>query len=51
MSISGKLLADIAQSLKELGGWGSIEIYVQNNKVTQITKREIKKTNHLLESS
>lgn len=26
-------------------GYGSLEIYVQNNKVTQITVRNIKKTN------
>lgn len=45
------LLFDIYQALKELGGWGSVEIYVQNGKVTQITKRAIKKTNHSLESN
>jgi len=48
--INNKLLMELFQALKELGGWGSVEIYVQNGKVTQITKRAIKKTNHSLES-
>ena len=38
------LVEDIIEELNSLGGWGSLEIYVQNNKVTQITKRAIKKT-------
>ena len=42
---------DLSKALKELGGWGSVEIYVQDGKVTQITKRAIKKTNHRLETS
>lgn len=42
---NNKLLIDIEQAVKELGGWGSVEVYVQNGKVTQITKRVIKKTN------
>jgi len=45
------LLEEVNQALEGLGGWGSVEIYVQNGKVTQITKRAIKKTNHQLESS
>ena len=45
-----KLINEVSKALKELGGWGSIEVYVQNNKVTQITKRAIKKTNHEIES-
>ncbi|MGB9706567.1 MAG: DUF2292 domain-containing protein [Microgenomates group bacterium] len=47
--VNGQLIDELIQALKELGGWGSIEIYVQNGKVTQITKRAIKKTNHSLE--
>ncbi|MFZ5365994.1 MAG: DUF2292 domain-containing protein [Patescibacteria group bacterium] len=42
------LIDDVLRALNELGGWGSVEIYVQNSKVTQITKRAIKKTNHRL---
>jgi len=48
-SINSNLLEELSQALKELGGWGSVEVYVQNGKVTQITKRAIKKTNHSLE--
>ncbi len=45
----GNLLAkEIIQSLSSLEGWGSLEIFVQNHKVTQITKRAISKTNHNL---
>lgn len=40
------LICEIIDSLQSLGGWGSLEIFVQDNKVTQITKRAIKKTNH-----
>jgi hypothetical protein len=45
------LVEDIISSLNSLGGWGSLEIFVQNHKVTQITKRAIEKTNHTLDSS
>ncbi|MFZ5933139.1 MAG: DUF2292 domain-containing protein [Patescibacteria group bacterium] len=44
------LVQDIISALNSLGGWGSLEIFVQNHKVTQITKRAIEKTNHKLES-
>ena len=49
--INHHLLEEVDQALKELDGWGSVEIFVQNGKVTQITKRAIKKTNHELEST
>ena len=49
--INNTLMVELDQALKELGGWGSVEVYVQNGKVTQITKRAIKKTNHSLEST
>jgi len=44
------LSKDLLREIKEaLGGldWGSVEIYVQNSEVTQITRRHIKKTNSL----
>jgi hypothetical protein len=44
--VDGNLLKEICNALSELNGWGSVEIYVQGGKVTQITKRVIKKTNH-----
>jgi len=46
--VDGNLLKEICKSLSELNGWGSVEIYVQGGKVTQITKRVIKKTNHII---
>jgi len=46
--INHRLVKEVNQALRELGDWGSVEIFVQNGKVTQITKRAIKKTNHSL---
>ena len=45
------LLEEVKLALKNIRGWGSVEIYVQNFRVTQITERNIKKTNHNIESS
>lgn len=42
--ISQSLLEEIAQALKNVSPFGSVEIYVQDNVVTQITIRNIKKT-------
>lgn len=44
--ISRDLLEEIKEALKNVRGWGSVEIYVQDHKVTQITERNIKKTSH-----
>lgn len=44
------LVEEIVTSLNSLGGWGSLEIFVQDYKVTQMTKREISKTNHSLKT-
>lgn len=44
-TITGKLLSEIEAALKNLD-YGSVELYVVNGEVTQITKRQIKKTNH-----
>lgn len=41
--ISETLLTEIKRSLKEVQGFGSVEIFVQRGKVTQITVRNIKK--------
>jgi len=46
--IDDSLIADLSTALIELDGWGSVELYVQNGKITQITKRAIKKTNHTI---
>ncbi|MGH7203620.1 MAG: DUF2292 domain-containing protein [Candidatus Levyibacteriota bacterium] len=42
---STELLAEIAEALRNIRGWGSVEIFVQDNKVVQIVERNIKKTN------
>jgi hypothetical protein len=44
--ITGDLLSEIKSAIKNVRGWGSVEIYVQDFKVTQITERNIKKTSH-----
>ncbi len=42
--ISEKLLEEVIEALKNIRGWGSVEIFVQDFKVVQITERNIKKT-------
>lgn len=44
---SAELLAEISEALKNIRGWGSVEIFVQDNKVVQIVERNIKKTNQV----
>lgn len=44
--ISRKLLEEIKNALRNIKGYGSVEIYVQGFRVTQITERNIRKTNH-----
>lgn len=48
VQLSKRLLADLTRAFEEIEGWGSVEVYVQGGKITQITKRAIKKTNHQL---
>lgn len=42
--IQEDLVEEILEALKNIRGWGSVEIYVQDFKVVQITERNIKKT-------
>ena len=42
--ISQALISEIVHALQTINTYGSIEIYVQNSVVTQITVRNIKKT-------
>lgn len=42
--VSNQLVGEIKDALKNVAGWGSVEIYIQDHKVTQITERKIKKT-------
>lgn len=43
--VTKSVLIEIWQALKNIK-WGSVEIFVQGGKVTQITERNIKKTDH-----
>jgi len=43
--ISRSLIDEVSRALKSIDAYGSVEIYVQNSTVTQITVRNIKKTN------
>lgn len=44
--VTQNLIEEIKQALKSVKGWGSLEIIIQDNKVTQISVRNIKKTSH-----
>lgn len=46
--ISKPLLEEVAKALKSVDGYGSVELYIQNSTVTQITVRNIRKTNGFL---
>lgn len=48
--ITQDLLEEFKQALKDIRGWGSIEVFVQDHRVVQITSRNIKKTNHDLKN-
>ena len=43
--ISEELKKELVESLQNIKGWGSVEIMIQDYKVTQITERSIKKAN------
>lgn len=47
--VSTKLISEITEALNNIKGWGSVEIFIQNYKVVQITERSIKKTKHEIE--
>jgi len=44
LSRNQHLLNELDQALQTVGRFGSVEIYVQGGRVTQITARKIKKT-------
>jgi hypothetical protein len=44
--VTQSLIEELKQAVKSVKGWGSVEVIVQENKVTQITVRNIKKTSH-----
>lgn len=42
--INKVLLEEVVEALKNIRGWGSVEIFVQDFKVVQIIEKNIKKT-------
>lgn len=48
--LSKDLMIEIKDALKSVKSYGSIEIYIQNGVVTQITVRNIKKTDGKMQS-
>lgn len=45
ITIDKALLKELENALAKIDGFGSVELYIQENKVTQITARNIRKTN------
>ena len=43
-NVDKRLVEEIVMALKNIRGWGSVEIFVQDSKVVQIVERNIKKT-------
>ena len=43
--ISDELVKEVTSAVKNVRGWGSVEIHIQNYEVIQITERNIRKTN------
>lgn len=48
--VSDELVKEVISALKNIRGWGSIEVYVQDFKVVQITERNIRKTTNVQQS-
>lgn len=48
---NGNLHTEIITAIQNVGAFGSVEIYIQDHHVTQITARRIKKTKHAVESN
>lgn len=43
-NVDKRLVEEVVMALKNIRGWGSVEIFVQDYKVVQIVERNIKKT-------
>ena len=41
--ISKKMLSELVTSIKNIKGWGTVEIIIQDHLVTQITEKNIRK--------
>ena len=49
--IDKTLQQEIEHALAKIDGYGSVELYIQNFKVTQITARNIKKTSSSIKTA
>lgn len=43
--LDNNLIKELQKALEKIDGYGSVELYIQQNRVTQITARNITKTN------
>ena len=43
IEVSEKLMEELVSSIKNIRGWGTVEIIIQDNTVTQITEKNIRK--------
>ena len=43
IEVSEKLMEELVASIKNIKGWGTVEIVIQDHTVTQITEKNIRK--------
>ena len=43
IEVSEKLIEELVSSIKNIRGWGTVEIIIQDHTVTQITEKNIRK--------
>ena len=43
IEVSEKLMEELVSSIKNIRGWGTVEIIIQDHTVTQITEKNIRK--------
>lgn len=41
--ITTKLITEVVESIRNIKGWGTVEIIIQDHTVTQITEKNIRK--------
>lgn len=49
--VNQELIDEVVSAMKSVSGYGSVEIFIQNYRVTQVTTRDIKKTDYLINST
>lgn len=48
--INSQLIKELKKALDKIDGYGSVELYIQRNRVTQITARNIHKTDNPIDT-